>query len=207
MEFNDKQLQILAVAEKLFAELGFAGTSVRQIAKEAEINIAMISYYFGSKEKLLEQLLVYRMSNFKFDLLDIIKHDDRSYSMRLEQLVSLYIQRIHKNNRIYRIIHSELQSPTRNQSFEIYQNQKDENFKTLEAFIKQGQQAGAFKTDVEIMLLIPTLIGTYFHFKYNQDFFIKNYKLNSKKDIDQFVETTLTKHLQSTFKALLTYEN
>ena len=53
MELNDKQIQILETAEKLFAENGFDGTSVRQISKAADINIAMISYYFGSKEKLI----------------------------------------------------------------------------------------------------------------------------------------------------------
>ena len=55
---NDKQLQILLVAEKLFAEKGFDGTSIRNIAKEAGINIAMVSYYFGSKEKMLEALIL-----------------------------------------------------------------------------------------------------------------------------------------------------
>ena len=51
MELNDKQIQILETAEKLFSENGFDGTSVRQIAKAAEVNIAMISYYFGSHPK------------------------------------------------------------------------------------------------------------------------------------------------------------
>ncbi len=41
-------------AEKLFAVNGFDGTSVRDIAQEAGVNVAMISYYFGSKEKLME---------------------------------------------------------------------------------------------------------------------------------------------------------
>lgn len=49
-DFNDKQIEILLVAEKLFSEHGFDGTSIRDIAKEANINIAMISYYFGSKK-------------------------------------------------------------------------------------------------------------------------------------------------------------
>ena len=52
-DFNDKQIQILQVAEKLFAEKGFDGTSIRAISKLAKINIAMVSYYFGSKEKML----------------------------------------------------------------------------------------------------------------------------------------------------------
>ena len=41
--FNEKQICILQVAEKLFAEKGFDGTSIRDISKAAEINIAMVS--------------------------------------------------------------------------------------------------------------------------------------------------------------------
>ncbi len=39
-DFNDKQIEIILVAEKLFAEKGFDGTSIRDIAKTAGINIA-----------------------------------------------------------------------------------------------------------------------------------------------------------------------
>jgi AcrR family transcriptional regulator len=48
-DFNEKQIQILLVSETLFAEKGFDGTSIRNIAKEAKINIAMVSYYFVQK--------------------------------------------------------------------------------------------------------------------------------------------------------------
>ena len=61
MEYNAKQMQIINVAEKLFAEKGFAATSVRDIANEADVNVSMISYYFGSKEKLAEALFVYSL--------------------------------------------------------------------------------------------------------------------------------------------------
>ncbi|MFK4985547.1 TetR family transcriptional regulator, partial [Klebsiella pneumoniae] len=56
IEHSDKKEQILAVAERLFSEQDFDAVSVRDIAKEANVNVAMISYYFGSKEKLLEEL-------------------------------------------------------------------------------------------------------------------------------------------------------
>ena len=41
-----KREQILDVSERLFSEKGFEGTSVRLIASEAGVNVAMISYYF-----------------------------------------------------------------------------------------------------------------------------------------------------------------
>ena len=50
---TDKKEQILEVAEELFAEYGFEGTSVRELAKKAKVNVAMISNYFGSKEQLI----------------------------------------------------------------------------------------------------------------------------------------------------------
>ena len=65
LEFNDKQIRILQVAEKLFAENGFDGTSSRYIEQIADINLAMVSYYFGSKEKLLESLIYYRTQDLK----------------------------------------------------------------------------------------------------------------------------------------------
>ena len=43
MEYNEKQIQIMEAAEELFAEQGFAGTSVRDIAEKAGVNLAMIS--------------------------------------------------------------------------------------------------------------------------------------------------------------------
>ena len=52
-KFTDKQIHILDVAEELIAKKGFEGTSVRDISTKAQINVAMISYYFGSKEKMI----------------------------------------------------------------------------------------------------------------------------------------------------------
>lgn len=44
--------KLIAEAGKLFAEFGFEGVSTREIAKAAEVNISLISYYFEGKEGL-----------------------------------------------------------------------------------------------------------------------------------------------------------
>ncbi len=48
---------ILDTAEKLYADKGFTGTSLRAIMKEAEVNMASVHYHFGSKEALIEAVI------------------------------------------------------------------------------------------------------------------------------------------------------
>ena len=205
MELNEKQLQIVQVAEKLFAEHGFAGTSVRQIAKEANINIAMISYYFGSKEKLLEHMVVYRMSDFKGEL-DTIINQDSSFKSRFNQIIELFVQRIHKNNRIYKIVHTELSNSTRCLTFEHYLVQKKNNYDALTEFINKGQEQYEFKNNIEIPLIIPTILGTYFDFHHNLVFFKETYNLDTPEAIEHYINHTIVKHLQNMLCAMVCIE-
>jgi AcrR family transcriptional regulator len=57
----DASLKILHAAESLFAAQGYEGTSTRDIARVSGANIAMISYYFGSKEALFQALIERRL--------------------------------------------------------------------------------------------------------------------------------------------------
>ncbi|GAB4296719.1 MAG: hypothetical protein Kow0090_11870 [Myxococcota bacterium] len=56
--------RILNAASRLFARKGYSGTGIREIAKEAGVNIAMINYYFGSKPKLLEAIVEEFFENY-----------------------------------------------------------------------------------------------------------------------------------------------
>jgi len=44
--------KLLEVAERLFAEKGYTGTTIREITREAKCNIASVNYHFGSKKNL-----------------------------------------------------------------------------------------------------------------------------------------------------------
>lgn len=54
---EEQREQILDAAARLFADRGYGGTGVREIATEAGVALSMISYYFGSKQGVLEELL------------------------------------------------------------------------------------------------------------------------------------------------------
>jgi AcrR family transcriptional regulator len=54
----DTKEQIITVAERLFAERGFAGTTLRHVVSEAGVNLAAVNYHFGSKEELFRAVVV-----------------------------------------------------------------------------------------------------------------------------------------------------
>ncbi|MES2697942.1 MAG: TetR family transcriptional regulator, partial [Verrucomicrobiota bacterium] len=58
---SDTRDRILDAAERLFGAHGFDGTSLRQITKSAEVNLAAVNYHFGSKEDLYAQVFVRRI--------------------------------------------------------------------------------------------------------------------------------------------------
>lgn len=204
--FNDKQIQILEVAEILFAEKGFDGTSIRNIAKMAQINIAMVSYYFGSKERLLEALLVYRTADLRSQLDNLLLEDLQPLE-KINKLIELYLNRINSNKGIYRILHFEFSSKKRDENLKVFTELRKGNLKTLERIIEDGQQKGIFRKDISVPLITPTILGTFFHFHMNKSFFQNLLQLNTEDLYNNYIKTNLTQHIQQTIKALLIYES
>lgn len=203
--FNDKQLGILDVAEKLFAEKGFDGTSVRDIAKTANINVAMISYYFGSKEKLLEGIVLYRSANLKLQM-ESITNQTVSPMEKLENLIEFFVHLVHKNKCIYQIINTEFNSQKREIDLELFNSTKKNNYLILERVIKEGQEAGVFKKNINIPMLVPTILGTYFYFSNNHVFYSELIGLKNELEIENYIHNDLLLHIKQVIKSLVTHE-
>ena len=61
MSATDTKQTILDAAEDLFAEQGYAATSLRQLTGKARVNLAAVHYHFGSKEDLAKAVLARRI--------------------------------------------------------------------------------------------------------------------------------------------------
>ena len=206
MEFNDKQIEILNVAERLFAEEGFDGTSVRDIAKKANINVAMISYYFGSKEKLLEALVINRIGTMKLRLENLLQEDSTPIE-KIDKLVVYYINQINANRSIYKILHFEFSTKKREINTDAFTEVKKSNLKIMESIVKEGQLQGIFQPNINIALISPTIIGSLIYFHMNKPLYVDLFDLKTDEAYEEYIETTLTQHIQKTIKALLLYEN
>lgn len=203
---NEKKIQILQVAEILFAEKGFDGTSIRNIAKEAKINIAMVSYYFGSKERLLEALIHFRTKDLKFKI-ENLSVENLEPIEKMNKLIELYINQINCNKGIYRILHFEFSNQKRDINLQALNDLRTGNLKALTTIIEEGQNKGVFRKDIIVPLITPTILGTFFHFHMNKPYFKNLLQLTTDELYNNYIKTNLTKHIQQTIKALLIYES
>lgn len=68
MAQSDTVDRILNAAEELFAERGFAETSLRMITSKARVNLAAVNYHFGSKNELIQAVFARFLSPFSTTL-------------------------------------------------------------------------------------------------------------------------------------------
>ncbi len=208
MEYNEKQVQIIETAERLFSAKGFEGTSVRDIAQEAGINIAMISYYFGSKEKLIEAIFDYRISYTRLTMLGLLQDESLSPTIKIEKIIDSYINKMMSNQCFYRLMSQERAILEVHNITELIYDSKSKNMDMVKKIIHEGQRTGEFRKNVDVSLLMATLIGTSNHFTVSQEFYRRynNMKEMPEEEFQKHLKKKLGNHLKSIFKALLTNE-
>lgn len=92
---QDTRSRILAAAERLFADRGFAATSVRMITSRAEVNLAAMHYHFGSKDRLIQELFTLRLSPLnrqRLALLDQYQIDAGGGVLTLEKILDAFVR-------------------------------------------------------------------------------------------------------------------
>src|SRR5690606_22877275 len=142
MKYTEKQLQIIEVAERLFASQGYNGTSVRDIAKEADVNVAMISYYFGSKENLLIALFEHRSLEMREQIEDTMQNQQLSPLEKVYKLIDTYVNRMLQKQHFHKIMVREQVTAETNVKQQIMQTKKN-NQKLIRELILDGQKKGA----------------------------------------------------------------
>jgi AcrR family transcriptional regulator len=84
-DVRDTKTRILDTAEKLFAGNGFHSTSLRDITKDAGVNLAAVNYHFGSKDALFEEVFRRRflpINQVRRDKLERIREEARQENLR-----------------------------------------------------------------------------------------------------------------------------
>lgn len=150
--------RITKIAKKFFAQKGFDGTSIRDIAKAANVNVAMISYYWGGKKELFQNIidnLVETQTKYAKSSLDFaINPEDLSKEQQIELM--------------YRTVDKAIEFFYGDESYElltvITRGQKEKNvFENLPLFIYGKKLLAALynkkENDKEVILTLVSIIS------------------------------------------------
>jgi AcrR family transcriptional regulator len=159
MEKIDKKHHLLEVAERLFAQQGYEAVSIRQLAKEAGMNVAMVNYYFGSKEKLFGELVADKFPHTR-ERLDELANSSLSPWEKLLETVDLYADKFFAGRNFHRVIMRELSLRQRPEHVKIITDHLAHNLGVVRGFILEGQSQGMFRP-VDVGLTVATVFGSF----------------------------------------------
>jgi TetR/AcrR family transcriptional regulator len=156
--------RILDAAIPLFAMKGYAAVSVKELAQAADVNIALISYYFGGKENLYGAVVKTQFMIVADIMNEICGKDHLSPSEKIRCFGRLVSQAHSKCPYISHLIYGEIINPTA--SFgTIVKKEISELSNFLSACIREAIARGEFRSDLDpeyAALSLSGIINFYF---------------------------------------------
>lgn len=102
--------KIKNAARVIFMKKGYAATKTRDIADEAGLNLALLNYYFRSKEKLFQQIMMESLTVFFQNIQRVFMDPQTTLEDKFSKLASSYIDQITEQPDIPMFILSELRT-------------------------------------------------------------------------------------------------
>ncbi len=156
---QDKREHIITKAIELFAEKGFEGSSIRDLASIADVNIAMVNYYFGSKEKLYEAVIEKRVLYMRDFIDNVLSNTSLSLIDQLDLIIDGFVNRFLSDPLYHRVLQQELLVSKRAQMHQRIIELIIKNAKDVINIIEKGIRNKEFKkADPE--LIFASILGT-----------------------------------------------
>ena len=199
--------KILYSAEKLFADKGFAATSTRDIAKSAGVNVSMISYYFGSKEKLFEEIFKVRMKEGQSYTTEILENSEINEWEKLIKIVENYIRRVKTLPEFYTILQTvyNVNSSGNEQIISFLRTSKIGYIKVYQRILDEGFENGVFTKKPDLFFLHSVITGTVFYSKQGMNLY-RELSGNQSDEYYNIYYDNLIQNLTILLKDLLGYE-
>lgn len=109
MKDQNAEEKILAVADTLFSQKGYAATSIRDIANAAEVNPALINYYYKSKESLFAIVMKHKVKQLFGSMLPVLQDDTLPLDKKTEAVVAAISRVVAEDANLPMFVFGELQ--------------------------------------------------------------------------------------------------
>jgi AcrR family transcriptional regulator len=204
----DKKDHILDVAERVFSDLGYDGASTRTISGEAGVNMAMLNYYFGSKEGLFLAVFNRKITGFKNLLQNMGNDSSMSAWDKIEKYITMYAQRVVNNNCFQKMLYQELSTQRRGELSDKISEILLLNITELHKLMQEGIVNGEFNKDVDMEMVTATIYGTK-NFIINAPHLTSmmlGYDIQNEKLLEEKLKPRIEAYLKKLLKAYLVKE-
>lgn len=178
MAGEERRLQLLRVAMKLFSHRGFRGTTTKEIAKAAGVSEAMVFRHFATKEDLYSAILDHKagaggMKDPRELVADAIKRqDDRAV---FEGLANGLMSHHQNDTEFLRLLtHSALEEHQLADMF--WETTVREMYNFLGSYIRERQRDGAFR-EIDTAIVVRSFIGMVIHHSLNNTLWDKTRRI------------------------------
>jgi len=160
---SDKKSHIINVAIELFSKNGFEGTSMRDLASAAGVNIAMINYYFGSKEKLFEAIVEGRSEKARKEFEELAQDTSLTAIQKMDRVIVLQVNKVLEKRHFHKVLQNEVMLNKRPELNTAIGNIFKKNGLILRTILEEGIENGEFNEQVDLGLIVSTIMGTINH--------------------------------------------
>ncbi|MDO4225458.1 MAG: TetR family transcriptional regulator [Bergeyella zoohelcum] len=203
-KFTDKQIKILEIAEEFIAEKGFEKTSVRDICTKAEVNVAMISYYFGSKEKMLVHLYQYRVQRTREGFAEFYETIKMGRpEMQMKEIIKFIISQMFRYHYLHDFVKKEFQHTdlVQDDLLGFYRTATEK----IEEVVRKGIITGVFTYVAKAEDILTNLIGSAV-FVIRNKIFYADYVPGNEDDFMKKAEEKVRNSNYQTIFSLLGYQ-
>ena len=163
-EDGDARARLMLACVKLCAAKGLDGTTTREIAQEAGLNVSLISYYFGGKEGLYRAVLheyasqVGRQVNEFQQMVSSIELTRESFKLSMRELMNSVVQGHQKWPDTKAMLFREFSSGLPF-SRELFDGEFFKMMHVLTAFVERAQSSGVVRKDVKPLVFMMMLVN------------------------------------------------
>ena len=198
----DRKELILDAAEILFSATGYDASSTRAIAAKAGVNIAMLNYYFGSKNGVYKAVLQRRLEVFEEPGMTT---DDASSSWdQLYNYLDLHTECAFNELYFQRLVHRELSLQQRSDVSDYIIENLTRAANEIKNIISKGIENGSFRSS-DIELTVASIFGTTYYLINSANLASKvlNKDLQNLQIIRDEIKPRVKKHLRELLSAHL----
>lgn len=149
--------RIEGAARRLFANRGFAGTSMADIAAAAGVSKATVFHHYRNKRQLYESLVGDAFAGFREQLIPLLDAEgDVQGSLR--DFAAAHVERLTRMQGTMRLIAREMLSGAAGSGDELVSGEMSRNFSLLVDALRRGQARGTVRSDADPGLAVFLLL-------------------------------------------------